>query len=106
MINPLVYQIVKLRKVCKMCLNVITSKKENDENKAIPGLKTAIRVTSAKDARRLMSRLLLEYQKGTITSQTFKDLIYGLSNFINVFRAEELENELEKIIEEKNKNVK
>ena len=55
----------------------------------------AIRVSSIKDARRLLSRLISQLQQGTVLSRDAKDLTYLLSIYVQITRESDLEERLE-----------
>jgi len=50
-----------------------------------------IRVSCARDAKRLMARIILALQKQTIASQTARDLCYLLIQFTALLKETELE---------------
>ena len=56
-----------------------------------------IKVTSLKNAKRLLSRLIFDLQNGTIENQTAKDLTYLLVSYVNVFKQYEIEKRIEEI---------
>lgn len=71
---------------------VKTKKLNNDYTPAIP-----IKVTSLKNAKRLLSRLIYDLQSGNIENQTAKDLTYLLVSYVNVFKQYEIEQRIEEI---------
>ncbi len=50
-----------------------------------------VRVTKLRDAQRLLSRLITEFQIGNIDSRWAKDLCYLLSTFVQVTKDAEIE---------------
>lgn len=69
------------------------------KNKPLSGAYTPIKVTNLKSAKRLLSRLIYELQKGTIENQTSKDLCYLLVSYVNVFKSYELEKRIDELEE-------
>jgi len=63
----------------------------------IPILGRPIRIRSIEDARRLLSRLILEFQKGTVENRNAKDLCYLVISFVNIVSQSEIENRLAEI---------
>lgn len=53
-----------------------------------------VAVHTAKDARRLLSRLIIGLQKREIVGQECKDLVYVLTAFLNGCKMVEIENRL------------
>ena len=53
-----------------------------------------IRISKVKDAKRLLSRLLMEFQKGTIDSRQAKDMTYMLVSFVQIVKDTEMEERL------------
>ena len=85
-----------------MPLNIV-SKDDNSMNDSAllltpPGTKP-IRVTRARDARRLLSRIIISFQKGEISNQNSKDLAYLLSVFIQIHSATDIEDRIKKLEE-------
>jgi len=58
-----------------------------------------VRVRKVDDARRLLSRLILEFQKGSIGGQAAKDLCYLVISYVNVAVQTDLESRLSKLEE-------
>ena len=56
-----------------------------------------VRVRKLKDAKRLLSRLIVQLQAGTIAGQDAKDLCYLLSTFVQIVRDGELETRIERL---------
>ena len=56
-----------------------------------------IRVSCARDAKRLMARIILALQKQTIASQTARDLCYLLVTYVTMLRETELEERVAKL---------
>ncbi len=50
-----------------------------------------IRISNLRDARRLLGRLIYEFQKGTIVNQDAKDLCYLVISFCQVLKDCEFE---------------
>lgn len=57
----------------------------------------AIKVTSSKQAKRLLSKLIYDLQTGAIDNQTAKDLTYLLVSYVNVFKQYEIEKRIDEI---------
>jgi flagellin-specific chaperone FliS len=79
-------------------LQVIQTNKDID---TYTGLK-AVKVTKISHAKRLLSKLILQLQRGDITGQLAKDLTYLLSTFVNIFKTAELEDRIKKLEELQN----
>ncbi len=60
-------------------------------------LSNPIKVTSLKNAKRLLSRLIYDLQSGMIENQTAKDLTYLLVSYVNVFKQYEIEKRIDEI---------
>ena len=56
-----------------------------------------VKVRKLKDAKRLLSRLIVQLQAGTIAGQDAKDLCYLLSTFVQIVRDADLEQRIEKL---------
>jgi len=56
-----------------------------------------VKVRSLKDAKRLLSRLIVQLQSGQVTGQAAKDLTYLLSVFLQLVRDHELEQRIKRI---------
>jgi len=67
------------------------------DNKNLTGGYIPIKVNNLKSARRLLSRLIYQLQTGEVKNQTAKDLTYLLISYVNVFKAYEFEQRLEKL---------
>ncbi len=70
------------------------------ETKKVKGnytLSNPIKVTSLKNAKRLLSRLIYDLQSGLIENQTAKDLTYLLVSYVNVFKQYEIEKRIDEI---------
>ncbi len=65
-----------------------------------PLLKKPIRVSKLKDAKRLLSRLIYEFQLGTLSGRDAKDLTYLISQFIAACKEIEFDDRI-KLIEQK-----
>lgn len=76
---------------------------QTTKNKHLKESYTPIRVTNLRSAKRLLSRLIYELQRGTIENQTAKDLTYLLVSYVNVFKQYELEKRIDEI--EKRVNI-
>ena len=63
-------------------LKVLTAQEDKDTPPGNP-----IRVKKNTDAKRLLSRLIYQLQKGEITGQDAKDLCYLLSTFITLSQS-------------------
>jgi hypothetical protein len=64
-----------------------------------------IRVNDLKSAKRLLSKLILELQTGTIESPKAKDLCYLATSFVNIYKIVDVETritELETRLKERN----
>lgn len=57
----------------------------------------AVKVTSLKQAKRLLSKLIYDLQTGAIDNQTAKDLTYLLVSYVNVFKQYEIEQRIDEI---------
>jgi hypothetical protein len=76
-------------------LKVINTKGLNkgaDDKNSLFG--TAIRIKTLKDARRLLGKLIYEFQKGNIHNQDAKDLTYMLISYVAILKDSELEERL------------
>jgi hypothetical protein len=85
--------------------NICKCNKNNDlQNK---GIFSPIRVTNINHARRLLSKVLYEYQKGNINADYAKTLNYLLTSFVNICKVENeiLSTEFQKINEFLDKNM-
>ncbi len=63
-----------------------------------------MRVRNIQDARRLLSRLILQLQTGAIEGRQAKDLTYILISYVQIARESDLEvrlEELERALEER-----
>lgn len=60
-------------------------------------LSNPIKVTSLKQAKRLLSKLIYDLQTGMIENQTAKDLTYLLVSYVNVFKQYEIEKRIDEI---------
>lgn len=81
-------------------LKVITSEQntENQVSKREPFKgKMPVRVSKPKDAKRLLSRLIYQFQTGEISSRDAKDLAYLVSVYIAVVKDTELVERLENL---------
>ena len=67
---------------------------------SLPLLKKPVRVSKLKDAKRLLSRLIYEFQLGTLSGRDAKDLTYLISQFISACKEIEIDERL-KLIEQK-----
>jgi hypothetical protein len=56
-----------------------------------------LKIVDAKSAKRLFSRLITEFQKGTIKSRDAKDLAYLLVSFLQSCTQAEIEDRLERL---------
>jgi len=65
-----------------------------------PLLKKPVRVSKLKDAKRLLSRLIYEFQLGTLSGRDAKDLTYLISQFIAACKEIEFDDRI-KLIEQK-----
>ena len=65
-----------------------------------PLLQKPIRVSKLKDAKRLLSRLIYEFQLGTLGGRDAKDLTYLISQFIAACKEIEFDDRI-KLIEQK-----
>ena len=65
-----------------------------------PLLQKPIRVSKLKDAKRLLSRIIYEFQLGTVTGRDAKDLTYLISQFIVACKEIEFDERI-KLIEQK-----
>lgn len=79
-------------------LQLLTNQRDID---TYTGIK-AVKVTKINHAKRLLSKLIYQLQKGEITGQLAKDLTYLLSTFINIFKTAELEERINKLEEKQN----
>ena len=70
---------------------------DKEGGEGIPLLYRPIRINKIDDARRLLSRLILEFQKGTIQSRDAKDLCYLVVSYVNVASQTDLEARLSAI---------
>ena len=59
--------------------------KNDNEHKIIFGTDRAVRVNNVKSARRLIGRLIVNYQRGKISSEYSKTLCYILSTYVTTF---------------------
>lgn len=71
-------------------------------SKQVVGIK-AKRVNKIKDARRLLAKLIYEFQMGKVSSEYLKTLCYALIKYSELFKVETLESINERIsdLEEK-----
>ena len=58
-----------------------------------------VRVTKLKDAQRLLSRLITEFQLGNVESRWAKDLCYLVSTFVQVAKESDFEERLRQLEE-------
>ena len=62
----------------------------------IPPLRgRAVHVTKLKDAKRLLSRLITQFQCGEVDSRFAKDLCYLLTSYVSVAKDTEIEERLQ-----------
>jgi hypothetical protein len=57
----------------------------------------AIKINKVRDARRLLSKLIYEFQTGEVTSEKAKTLSYLLNIYIQIFKVSEFETKIEEI---------
>ncbi len=62
-----------------------------------PLLGRPIRVNTQQKARQLLSRLILEFQKGTIKNKDAKDLCYLIISYVNVSTQTDIEERVKKL---------
>ncbi len=72
----------------------------NEKNRITGGyppsvLKKPIRLTKLRDAQRLLSRLITEFQTGSVDSQWAKSLCYLVISYVQVARDVEMEARIE-----------
>lgn len=70
----------------------------NNKSGAIPPLTRAIRVKDSRSAKRLLSRLIVQIQRGEIFNETAKDLTYLLNSFIALMKFSDEEREISEFI--------
>ena len=58
-----------------------------------------IRVRNLRDAKKLLSRLLVSFQRGEVEGREAKDLAYLLSVFVQVVKDAELEKRIDRLEE-------
>jgi hypothetical protein len=70
----------------------------NDQGLGIPTPRLPgkpIRVQTARQARRLMSRLILEFQRGSVDNKSAKDLAYLIIAYLSSCKSDDLEERVE-----------
>lgn len=85
-------------------LKVLSQKDLEGKNLENPNvlLNKPIRISRIKDAKRLLSRLIFEFQKGTINGRDAKDLTYLLISYVTICKAIDFEERLIKLEEKFN----
>lgn len=56
-----------------------------------------IKINKVKDAKRLLSKLIYQFQIGAVDNQDAKDLTYLLVNYVNICVQTDFEQRLEKL---------
>jgi len=59
-----------------------------------------VRITKVRDAKRLLSKLILGFQKGEIKNQDAKDLTYMLISYVNICTQVDFETRLRSLEEQ------
>lgn len=67
-------------------------------------VKIPSRITNIRQAKRILSSLISEFVKGSITNQDAKDLAYLLSTFVSIIKDAELEQKLS-LMEKRLENI-
>lgn len=76
-------------------LKVVSLDKVNEGYSPI--IEKPVRIRAVKDAKRLLSKLIYEFQIGRLSSQPAKDLTYMLINYVNICTQVEFEERLQKL---------
>ena len=78
-------------------LQVINSEQVTEESSTL--LDKPVKIRQLKDAKRLLSKLITEFQKGTIKSREAKDLCYLVVSYVQIAKDVDIEDRL-KVLEE------
>lgn len=70
------------------------------------GYKNPIRISSVRDARRLLARLIREFQTGRVEDRWAKTLTYLVVSYVSVTRDSEIEERLQRLEEHLDKRKK
>ena len=81
-------------------LQVINPKEDIGNNVTL--LDKPVRIRKLKDAKRLLSRLIHEFQKGTINNRDAKDLCYLIVSFVQIAKDVDLEERINQLEERVN----
>lgn len=76
-------------------LKLISMKGDTESHPSL--LDKPIRISKVRDARRLLGKLILEFQKGNIANQDAKDLCYLVTSYVNVAVQSDFEERLQKL---------
>ena len=78
-------------------LQVINTKLLTEDSSNL--LATPVKIRQLKDAKRLLSKLITEFQKGTIKSREAKDLCYLIVSYVNIAKDIDLEERIKSLEE-------
>lgn len=78
-------------------LQVINSKELIENQSTL--LTKPVKIRHLKDAKRLLSKLITEFQKGTIKSREAKDLCYLVISYVQIAKDVDIEDRL-KVLED------
>jgi hypothetical protein len=76
-------------------LQVLNLKGNSESHPSLLG--KPIRISKVRDARRLLGKLILEFQKGNIANQDAKDLCYLVTSYVNVAVQSDFEERLQQL---------
>lgn len=71
-----------------------------EDSQPLPlGHKNPIRISNVRDAKRLLARLIREFQKGRIEDRWAKTLTYIVTSYVSVAKDTEIEERLQRLEE-------
>lgn len=76
---------------------VTTDNRESDKAAILPYKPRPIRVRSIKHAKRLLSRIITDFQRGEVSDQNAKTLCYLLISYVTITRDYDFEQRITKI---------
>jgi len=76
---------------------VLDLRKETANSPSISVMEKPVRVKNLKDAKKLLGRLLVAFQRGEIGGRDAKDLAYLLSVWVQIVKDVELEERLKNL---------
>lgn len=87
--------IKKRSKPLQKNLQILNMKK--DSPTIPPLISKPVKITKVRDAKRLLSKMIYEFQLGKIENQSAKDLTYMLMTYVNICTQVDFEERLSKL---------